>query len=302
MVIDLDSVPYYPAKNQRLVRRLGGASGTKPDHPRVISIHTIEGPRAVGAAVVNATWQRESGAYGGEVVSSHAVVDPATVLRCVQDDAVAFTQGTPWNDMCLSLEQAGRASQTAEEWADDLGAPQVELDAQVCAFWCVKWGIPARFVEAAELARSWQTVSGITTHYQITLASQSPLMKALGYKSGSHTDPGQGFPMLSMIERVKAIIAGPHTPEDDDVPTEIKLVAADHTTLVWNPPTNTLRWVNDGNVDALEPASAFLAVFDGSAGATLPNGNSVDDGIRSLISNTVKAGRAPGSGSFANAW
>jgi hypothetical protein len=174
--------------------------------------------------------------------------------------------------------------------------------AQACASWCLKWGIPARFVLADELAKSWRSVSGITTHFQITLASQSPLMRALGYKAGSHTDPGVGFPMLSMVERVKAILAGPHIPEDDEVPTEIKLVAADHTALVWNPPTNTLRWVNDGNVDALEPATAFLKVYDGAAGEALPNGNSVDDGIRSLISNTVKAGRAPNSGAFINAW
>lgn len=301
-MLDLDSVPYYPAKYQRLLRRKGGSGGTKPDSPRVIVIHTMESSRSVGTAQSNAVWQRDNGNNGTDVVSSHLAVDPATVLRCVHDDAVAFTQSTPWNDMALSIEQAGRAAQTAEQWADDLGAPQVELVAQACASWCVKWGIPAVFLTGGQLASSWQSCSGITTHFQITLASQTAIMKALGYKPGSHTDPGAGFPMLSMIERVKAIIAGPHTPEDDDVPTEIKLVAGDHTTMVWNPPTNTLRWVNDGNVDALEPATAFLAIYDGAAGATLPNGNSVDEGIRSLISNSVKAGRAPNSGAFINAW
>lgn len=85
---------------------------------------------------------------------------------------------------------------------------------------------------------------------------------------------------------------------EDDVPTEIKLVASDHTTFVWNPPTNTLRWVNDGNVDALEPASAFLAVYSD----TIPNGNHVDQAIWSLIGNTVKAGKPPGDGMYAGAW
>lgn len=92
-------------------------------------------------------------------------------------------------------------------------------------------------------------------------------------------------------------------PEDDDVPTEIKLVASDHTTFVWNPPTNTLRWVNDGNVDALEPVSAFAVVYDTFVPpGVIPNQNSVDDAIHSLIVNTVKAGVAPNGGMFQGAW
>lgn len=87
-------------------------------------------------------------------------------------------------------------------------------------------------------------------------------------------------------------------PKEDDMPTEIKLIASDGTQLVWNPPTNTLRWVNDGNVAAVEPATAFAAVYQGK----IPNGNSVDDAIWSLITNTVKAGIPPQDGLFAHSW
>ena len=36
----------------------------------------------------------------------------------------------------------------------------------------------------------WRNVTGITTHYQLSLASQRPELTSLGYKPGNHTDPG----------------------------------------------------------------------------------------------------------------
>jgi hypothetical protein len=205
-MIDLDSIPTIVARYQRAQRRIGGSKGTKADVPRLIVIHDMESGRGAGVAAANALWQRDVGGYAGEQVSSHFAVDSSRAWRCVSDEAVAFTQSTPWNDMALSIEQAGRAAQTVAEWRDALGAPQLELVAQIVAAWSVRWGIPLRYVLAAELARTWQFVSGVTTHYQITLASQTTMMRSLGYKAGSHTDPGAGYPMGELIERAAAIL------------------------------------------------------------------------------------------------
>lgn len=299
-VPDLDVVEFIPAKNQRAARKLGGSGGTHPDVPRVIVIHTMECPMEDGRARSNAVWQRDTGEHGGDLVSSHLAIDPHETLRCVADENVAFTQATPWNDMALAIEQSGFA-RFVDEWASADGRAQVERVAEACASWCKKHGIPARFVGADELSKTWTYVSGITTHFQITLASQTRIMRSLGYKAGSHTDPGAAYPMEAMIARARALLVpDPQLPGDDeDMATEVKLIDSEGTHFVWNPPGNTFRWVSDGNIAAMEPAVLFAAVYQGS----IPNQNTVDDGVKSLIDSAVmKLGPAPNAGQFKGKW
>ena len=66
---------------------------------------------------------------------------------------------------------------------------------------------PPVFLSADDLV-DWRNCTGITTHYQISLASQRPELLSLGYKAGNHTDPGPNYPMDMLIAEVKALLGG----------------------------------------------------------------------------------------------
>jgi len=209
----LDGLEYIgPAKNQRSYRALGG-SGGKPgtDRPRLIVIHTMEAPERDGMARQTAIWVRDSG--GPAQVSCHFTADNLEAIRCVSDTSVAFTQLTPWNDMSLSIEQAGYAGQSAGDWQDPYSVGQRRLVARIVAAWCQKWGIPAEYRTVDDLI-DWRNVTGITTHYQISLASQRPELTSLGYKPGNHTDPGPNYPMDMLLAEVRMLLTP--TSGDDD--------------------------------------------------------------------------------------
>lgn len=215
----LDGLEYIgPAKNQRNYRALGG-SGGKPgtDRPRLIVIHTMEAPERDGMARQTAVWVRDSG--GAAQVSCHFTVDNAEAIRCVSDTSVAFTQLTPWNDMSLSIEQAGYAGQSAGDWQDPFSVGQRRLVARIVAAWCQKWSIPAEYRTVDDLV-DWRNVTGITTHYQLSLTSQRPELTSLGYKPGNHTDPGPNYPMDMLLAEVQMLLNAttPTPTEDDEMP------------------------------------------------------------------------------------
>ena len=209
----LDSLESFaPAKNQRATRRLGGSSSSTPDRPRLIVIHTMETPEDVGRARSTAKWVQTSG--GTSQVSCHFTADDAEIIRCVLDEHVAFTQLTPWNDMSLSIEQAGRAAQGADDWQDPYSVGQRRLVAKVVAAWCQKWAIPPVYLTADDLV-DWRNCTGVTTHYQISLASQRKELLALGYKAGNHTDPGPNYPMDMLLAEVSMHLNA--KPGDDEM-------------------------------------------------------------------------------------
>ena len=233
VVLDLTTLPTVgPAKNQRAFRRVGGTGGAGADRPRVIVIHTIESPEDTGRARGTAVWMRDTGGYGGDIVSSHVTVDDTEIIRCVEDAVTAFTCGAPWNDLSLNIEQAGRAAQDDNGWNDPYSNSQRELVSQLCAAWCTTWQIPVRWLTPGELADGWDTVSGITSHANIALASQTAKMRSLGYTPGNHTDPGPNYPVGALLGRITQLLGTPtvpggdvmdwrliHFPGDDGTPT-----------------------------------------------------------------------------------
>lgn len=208
----LDACDYIgPAKNLRTYRAMGGSGGTPgSDRPRLIVIHTMEASEAPGRARSTAQWVKDSG--GAAQVSCHFTADDVEAIRCVADIHTAFTQLTPWNDMSLSIEQAGFAAQTLGDWMDPYSVGQRRIVARIVAAWCEKWAIPPVFLDAGDLV-DWRNCTGITTHYQISLASQRPELTSLGYKAGNHTDPGPNYPMDMLIAEVKTLLGGSTTEE-----------------------------------------------------------------------------------------
>lgn len=257
----LDSLEYIgPAKNQRNYRALGG-SGGKPgtDRPRLIVIHTMEAPERDGMARQTAVWVRDSG--GAAQVSCHFTADNVEAIRCVADTSVAFTQLTPWNDMSLSIEQAGYANQSQGDWQDPYSVGQRRIVAKIVAAWCQKWGIPPVFLGVDDLV-DWRNCTGITTHYQISLASQRPELTSLGYKAGNHTDPGPNYPMDMLLAEVHMHLTGGPTPSGDDDPMTYLGQLADGSVFVRG--SGMARRVNAEELATVYKDATILTVPVGS--------------------------------------
>ena len=201
----LVSSPVIQAANYRAVRR------TPLARPYLVVLHTAENDLRPGGARAIQTWA-SSTAVGTnpDQVSAHFAVDNTEAIRGVDDTAVAFTQSA-WNDLCLSIEHAGRARYTADEWAALGGYALADITSEILAAWCVTWTIPCRRVTVAQLVtlwRDWQAgrpldgLGGITTHADITAASQ------IVGTAGNHSDPGAGFPIDLIIQTANQIIDG----------------------------------------------------------------------------------------------
>lgn len=167
------------------------------DHPRkvrLIVIHSMEseekGETAENVARYFQTTEKPA--------SAHYNIDNNSVVQCVQCKDVAY--GAPGaNRDGIHLEHAGRAKQTAAQWNDEYSSAMLKLSAEVCAMLCKKFGIPPVWLSPADLAAGKK---GLTSHANVTL-----WQKSLG-KPGSHTDPGEGFPVQKycamVAEKLKA--------------------------------------------------------------------------------------------------
>lgn len=145
-------------------------------------------------------------------VSAHYCVDNNSIVQCVQDKDVAWA--APFaNSDGIQIEHAGRARQTAKDWADKYSVAVLDISARLVADLCKKYAIPSTFLFAPGLAAGMR---GITTHWQVS--------RAFG---GSHWDPGYGFPIDEYIALVKKYRSGPQTgsPAVKDTQPTLKLGA-----------------------------------------------------------------------------
>lgn len=152
---------------------------------RWIVLHSTESARVKGAARSVASWFASPGA---PMASSHYVVDPDEVIQCVDERAIAWTEGVA-NPYSIGIEIVGKASHTREQWLDDYGEPTLRRVAALVRDIADRWGVPLVAVDGDGIARE---VPGVTTHAAITK----------GYRVvGGHTDPGAGFPMDWLLTR-----------------------------------------------------------------------------------------------------
>lgn len=169
---------------------------------RWVVLHSTEGPRVKGAAAGVARWF--AGASAPQA-SSHYVVDADEVVQCVAEKDIAWTQGQANRDS-ISIEIVGFARYTRDEWLDDYGEPQLRRVARLVAEICQRWQIPIEFVDAGGIA---ERLGGITTHAVLT--------QAYGVRGG-HTDPGDGFPLDTVLEWAAEVAAEMDDPDGTDAP------------------------------------------------------------------------------------
>lgn len=178
---DMTKVKFVRARHFR-----GGRLGQVTN----ITLHDMEWKEtpttAEACAAMFATEDREA--------SCHFCVDNNSIVQCVALADTAFAApGTNHNG--IQIELAGFARQTEEEWADDYSTAMLEQAAQLVAYLCAEYGIPAVFLDASALLRGDK---GITTHGMVSKA----------FKKSTHTDPGPNFPMSAFIARVNEILEG----------------------------------------------------------------------------------------------
>lgn len=179
MTEDFTHVPFVQAK--------GFTPGGSSRQIDLIVVHDMESPE-------NATTAEDVARYfqGTDKASAHYNIDSDSIVQCVKLEDVAW--GAPGaNHNGVQLEHAGRASQTARDWADTYSRTMLAQSAKLSAWLAAKLQIPVKFIDAQGLRAGER---GITTHAQCTLAFPGP--------GRDHTDPGPNFPMSAYIAAVKA--------------------------------------------------------------------------------------------------
>lgn len=167
----------------------GGARD--PGTLRLIVLHSTEGPSAISAA----GWFASEASEG----SAHIVVDEASCYRTLDDSIIPWgAKGDSANEIGLHLEMAGRALDdpksgakafTREDWLAHRAT--LEKAAAVIQNWGREYGIPMKFLTAADLKRLGDSARGVTTHWELT--------KAYAVDSG-HVDPGPAFPIDTFMK------------------------------------------------------------------------------------------------------
>lgn len=143
---------------------------------RVIVIHDMEAPEnaltAENVANYFATTETQA--------SSHICVDNNSIIQCVKDNDVAYAAPGANHDG-IQIELAGYAKQTLKEWLDDYGVQMLNRAADATAQYCLKYGIPARWLSNGDLHAG---MKGVVGHNQVSEV----------YRKSTHRDPGPGFP------------------------------------------------------------------------------------------------------------
>ena len=165
-----------------------------------IYIHTFEG-RDLGA-VAMAKYQLSPAAGG----SYHIVIDVnGMTARENDDDYIPWSAGPKANRDGIHISLAGQAAFSRDKWLSR--GKQLDKLADVVAAYCRKYGIPAIYRNAADLkADRW----GISTHADAAIA----------WRETDHTDPGKGFPMDVLVDKVNALLHPTPVPPPPPAPVE----------------------------------------------------------------------------------
>ena len=160
----------------------------------LVVLHSTENPIRRGVARNVAQWF--AGASAPQA-SSHYVVGPDAVYRCVEERSVAWAAPGA-NRQGIQIEQVGQAAKT--QWDRDGdgvedGLQVLRRSAELVRGICERWNIPVQPLNAADLLAGKR---GITTHAAVSAA----------WKKSTHVDPGCGgdvrWPWDLFLSLVKA--------------------------------------------------------------------------------------------------
>ena len=158
--------------------------------PRLIVIHTMETPENRGRAHQVAVWF--SGPSSPQA-SAHYLVDDAEVYISVKEEDTAWAvDDFALNQESISIEHAGVAAQTSQEWQDNYSKHELENSARLASAIAKRWNIPVVKLTPADILAG---KAGFCGHSDITAAKKI---------AGGHTDPGPNFPWDKYLGLVKS--------------------------------------------------------------------------------------------------
>jgi hypothetical protein len=152
------------------------AKGGKGRAIRLLVLHATDGSEVLASAENLQSWLSRP---DHPRASWHFVSDIDSITQSVDSDDVAWHAG-PVNGYSIGIEQAGKAAQTEEQWADAYSRGMLDQTAKLLAVLAGIHGIPLVFVD-----RNLKTATGVTTHVAVN--------KWFGIKG--HWDPGPNYPI-----------------------------------------------------------------------------------------------------------
>ena len=165
-----------------------------------IYIHTFEGRDL--DAIAMARYQLFPAAGG----SYHIVIDVnGMTARENDDEYIPWSAGPKANRDGIHISLAGQAAFSRDTWLRR--GKQLDKLADVVAAYCKAYGVPAIYRNAAALQSDrW----GISTHADAAIA----------WRETDHTDPGKGFPMDVLIDKVNQRLHPTPVPPPPPAPVE----------------------------------------------------------------------------------
>lgn len=165
-----------------------------------IYIHTFEGRDL--DAIAMAKYQLTPAAGG----SYHIVIDVnGMTARENDDDYIPWSAGYKANRDGIHISLAGQAAFSRDKWLSR--GKQIDKLADMVAAYCKSYGVPAIYRTAEDLkADRW----GISTHADAAIA----------WRETDHTDPGKGFPMDVLVDKVNQRLHPTPVPPPPPAPVE----------------------------------------------------------------------------------
>lgn len=184
VTVPTEKLPFKQAKHYR------STNGRKID---LVVLHTMENAEKPDSAEAVANWFASAGA---PKASAHYCCDSDSIVSCVYEKDIAYAAPGA-NGNGVQIEMAGRARQSAEDWADPYSQTMLRRVARLTADICKTHDIPVEFVDVAGLSARPQG-RGITTHNAVSKA----------FKQSDHYDPGPNFPMEQFLAAVREFSEG----------------------------------------------------------------------------------------------
>jgi N-acetyl-anhydromuramyl-L-alanine amidase AmpD len=155
---------------------------------RLICLHSAECAESAKAAESLQQWAAGS---QSPLASWHFAVDSDSITQSVEVHDLAWHAG-PINGYSVGIEQAGRASQTREQWLDFYSSKVLAQTAQLIALIAGLYDLPIEHClnPAAYGAR------GVCTHADVTRAFSI---------RGGHSDPGPNYPLEDVLTMARNI-------------------------------------------------------------------------------------------------
>lgn len=160
--------------------------GARDREVRLIVLHSAECSEVQHAAENLAAW---AAGPNHPRASWHFAVDCNSVTQSVELYDIAWHAG-PVNGYSIGIEQAGKASQTEEQWLDAFSHEVLERTAQLIAVVSGTYDLPIEYCDDPKAIGA----RGVCMHSDVTRCWKT---------KGGHTDPGKGYPLEHVLRRAR---------------------------------------------------------------------------------------------------